>query len=50
MYLEQAYLNTFLKHARLARGERKKIPVEDSDGVDDFWVFTENFLKVLYGN
>lgn len=42
--------NTFLKCASLARGERKKIPMEDSNGIDNSWVFRENSLKVLYCN
>lgn len=48
--LEQMCLNIFLKCARLARGGRKKISMEDSNGIDDSWVLTGNSLEVLCGN
>lgn len=50
VYLEFEYLNIFLKCTKFARGERKKIHMEDSNRIDDARLFTENSLKVLYGN
>lgn len=50
VYVEYEYLNIFLKCAKFARGERKKIHMEDSNRIDDAGLFTENSLKVLYGN
>lgn len=48
--LEYEYLNTSLKCAKFARGEGKRIHMKDSNRIDDAWLFTENSLKVLYGN
>lgn len=50
VYLEYKYLNTFFKCAKFASRKMKKIYMEDSNGIDDAWLFTENSLKVLYGN